>query len=180
MGYEERPASSSSAAIVVVVVVAVIMIMLIILALGLGALFYVRAESRQTAVRAEIAEVEAVRQQASARAELERGRVVAAQTLTQSSAEEKPSSRQIVIALDADGHLTVDGQRTPLDDLRGVLEKAQPGQAAAVSVTIEADGRCPFQQVADVQTLCRELGIQTVELKAVKPAPKEAESEKRE
>ena len=154
---------------IVVIVVVAILLFLGLLVLGLGAFFFVRTEARQVR-QAEVMQMEAMAQLEQARAESERVRAVQAQMPLESAAEAR-----IVVTIDSQSQLSVDGQTVTRDELRKRIAAAQKnGPASAISVTIEVAETVPFKAVADVQSLCRELGIRLVEARAAEPGASEA------
>ena len=75
---------------------------------------------------------------------------------------------EIVVNVDANGKVKVQGEDLTLDSLRILLDAARfafPNQA----VVIRGDGRCEYQQVMDVFSTCKEVGIKNV---SVAHAPK--------
>ena len=75
---------------------------------------------------------------------------------------------EIVVNVDANGNVKVQGEDLTLDSLRILLDAARfafPNQA----VVIRGDGRCEYQQVMDVFSTCKEVGIKNV---SVAHAPK--------
>ncbi len=75
---------------------------------------------------------------------------------------------EIVVNVDANGKVKVQGEDLNLDSLRILLDAARfafPNQA----VVIRGDGRCEYQQVMDVFSTCKEVGIKNV---SVAHAPK--------
>ena len=76
--------------------------------------------------------------------------------------------RSIVVNVDANGKVKVQGEDLTQDSLRILLDAARfafPNQA----VVIRGDGRCEYQQVMDVFSTCKEVGIKNV---SVAHAPK--------
>ena len=75
---------------------------------------------------------------------------------------------EIVVNVDANGQVKVQGEDLTPDSLRILLDAARfafPNQA----VLIRGDGRCEYQQVMDVFSTCKEVGIKNV---SVAHAPK--------
>ncbi len=75
---------------------------------------------------------------------------------------------EIVVNVDANGKVKVQGEDLTPDSLRILLDAARfafPNQA----VVIRGDGRCEYQQVMDVFSTCKEVGIKNV---SVAHAPK--------
>ena len=75
---------------------------------------------------------------------------------------------EIVVNVDANGKVKVQGEDLTPDSLRILLDAARfafPNQA----VLIRGDGRCEYQQVMDVFSTCKEVGIKNV---SVAHAPK--------
>ena len=75
---------------------------------------------------------------------------------------------EIVVNVDAIGQVKVQGEDLTPDSLRILLDAARfafPNQA----VVIRGDGRCEYQQVMDVFSTCKEVGIKNV---SVAHAPK--------
>ena len=75
---------------------------------------------------------------------------------------------EIVVNVDANGQVKVQGEDLTPDSLRILLDAARfafPNQA----VVIRGDGRCEYQQVMDVFSTCKEVGIKNV---SVAHAPK--------
>ena len=153
----------------VIVVIAVIAILLFLglLVLGLGAFFFVRTEARQVQ-QAEVMQMEAMAQLEKAKAESERVRAMQAQMPLESAAEAR-----IVVTIDSQSQLSVDGQMVTRDELRERISAGSPlcenGGTSAVEVKIEVAETVPFKAVADIQSLCRELGIRLVEVRAAEP-----------
>ena len=83
---------------------------------------------------------------------------------------EPPAATSIVVIIDSQRQLSVDGQTVTRDELRQRISAAlQNGQTSAVSVMIEVAEAVPFKAVADIQSLCRELGVHSVEVQAAEP-----------
>ena len=75
---------------------------------------------------------------------------------------------EIIVNVDANGKVNVQGEDLTSDSLRILLDAARfafPNQA----VVIRGDGRCEYQQVMDVFSTCKEVGIKNV---SVAHAPK--------
>ena len=164
MGQEQDSSSGAGATVIVIIVVVAILLFLGLLVLGLGAFFFVRTEARQVQ-QAEVMQMEAVARLEQARAEAEISRAVQAQMPL-----EAPAETRIVVTIDSQRQLAVDGQTVTRDELRQRISAAQEnGRTSAVSVLIEVAETVPFKAVADIQSLCRELGIQLVEVQAAEP-----------
>jgi len=68
---------------------------------------------------------------------------------------------EIVVNIDVDGKIKVKNEEMTLDSLRITLDVARfafPNQA----VVIRGDGRCEYQTVMDVFSICKEVGIKNV------------------
>ena len=168
MGQEQRATSGAAVTVIVVIAVIAILLFLGLLVLGLGAFFFVRTEARQVQ-QAEVMQMEAMAQLEKAKAESERVRATQAQMPLESAA-----AARIVVTIDAQSQLSVDGQMVTRDELRERISArisalAQNGWTSAVEVKIEVAETVPFKAVADIQSLCRELGIRLVEVRAAEP-----------
>ncbi len=164
MGQEQDSNSGAGVTVIVVIAVVAILLFLGLLVLGLGAFFFVRTEARQVqqVQQAEVMQMEAVAQLEQARAEAERVRAVQAPMPL-----EAPAGTRLVVTIDSQRQLSVDGQTVTRDELRKRISAAQEnGRTSAVSVTIEVADTVPFKDVADIQSLCRELGVPLVEVQA--------------
>jgi len=169
MGHEPRGTSGTAVTVIVVVAVLAGLLVLGLLVLGLGAFFLVRSEARQVQ-QAVMAEQEAMSRLESARAEAERARRGPADLAAGTAGE-----ACLVVTVDRASHLAVDGQVLTRDQLRQQISAAQDRGGPAVSVVIEAAEEAPFKAVADVQTLCHELGVRSVEMRLAPAAEETAE-----
>ena len=112
MGQEQRATSGAAVTVIVVIAVIAILLFLGLLVLGLGAFFFVRTEARQVQ-QAEVMQMEAMAQLEKAKAESERVRATQAQMPLESAA-----AASIVVTIDAQSQLSVDGQMVMRDELR--------------------------------------------------------------
>jgi biopolymer transport protein ExbD len=160
MGYEEHSgAGSGSTGVVVALTIGLVLLLLAGLAVvGLGALFWVRTSVNHAQVPA----VEAKIAQDGAEVEVKQmeARVVPPAPAVAPVPIVAAPQREITIALDTDGGITVDGESATVERLKDVLKEAQQG--AAVTVAVQAARRCDFGHVAAVQDACRECGIQSI------------------
>lgn len=73
----------------------------------------------------------------------------------------------LVVDVDRDGNLQIDGHPTRLDSLRDTLEGWR-GSAQQVLVTIRADERCRFYHVRQVIRACDDFAVASYK---VQPLP---------
>jgi biopolymer transport protein ExbD len=91
-------------------------------------------------------------------------------SITLPSAEGAPSkshTKDIAIAITADGRIAIDGKRVRNDELTNVLTRANPNAAQSnpeksPTVTIAADGKAPHQVVMQVMEAARNAGLPNV------------------
>ncbi len=91
-------------------------------------------------------------------------------SITLPSAEGAPSkshTKDIAIAITADGRIAIDGKRVRNDELTNVLARANPNANQSNSeksptVTIAADGKAPHQVVMQVMEAARNAGLPNV------------------
>ncbi|TXI11934.1 MAG: biopolymer transporter ExbD [Polynucleobacter sp.] len=91
-------------------------------------------------------------------------------SITLPSAEGAPSkshTKDIAIAITADGRIAIDGKRVRNDELTNVLTRANPNSAQSnpeksPTVTIAADGKAPHQVVMQVMEAARNAGLPNV------------------
>lgn len=152
--HPDRSQSSSGAAVVAGLILALLLFVgLTVLAVGGWLVLSTRYARQEATVQMEIAKQEA--EVARARAAFEVARA------TELDAGESDSeSPTVVIQIDPEGTLRVDGEIVALVDLKSMLS---PDDA----VQIAADRRCRFQAVADVLELCAELGVEDVQAVAL-------------
>ena len=79
--------------------------------------------------------------------------------------------RRITVQLDPQGTILADGQAVDSDGLKDLLVKARPNSKIRLDVVIEVDRRCVFENVAAVQAICQEVGIENVQVQASNPSP---------
>jgi biopolymer transport protein ExbD len=170
MSYDHSGRPDSSTAVIVVAVIAGLVIALGLLALG--AFLFVGLRAR-TAVRLQRQRALVVQRQAMeqhARLAAQRDRAWQQQTAANEAAiqvvdelTDAPSSlRQISIQLNDQGHLEVDGEPMSLVELERRLRAAEPSVGVGPSVVICADGRCLFEHVSSVLSVCEQAGIEDV------------------
>ena len=97
-------------------------------------------------------------------AELERH-----QLLAESDSDEPNSAtvQQLTIAVDKDGHTSVDGNSMPLDELQTQLRTMSDGSSGQLSVVVQVDGQCRFEHVAKIMSLCEGAGIGRTQLESL-------------
>ncbi len=91
-------------------------------------------------------------------------------SITLPSAEGAPSksrTKDIAIAITADGRIAIDGKRVRNDELTNVLTRANTNAAQSnpeksPTVTIAADGKAPHQVVMQVMEAARNAGLPNV------------------
>ncbi len=67
--------------------------------------------------------------------------------------------REIVVDIDADGVVYLNGQPTSLEELQGLLETAVAENPANQTVVIRADHTTAFQPVVSVMDICNKTGV---------------------
>jgi biopolymer transport protein ExbD len=156
MGYENHPSSGSAATVIAVLAVVLIVLLVGLFVLGIGAFFFVRTESRQAQ---EAMQVEMVaRERAMAAQRLAEERMAEARAVAEATQE----GVKIVVLLDADGTIRVNGNAITPDALKEILQTARQHDTIAVTAAIQVDGRCPFRHVTALQEVCREAGATTL------------------
>lgn len=66
--------------------------------------------------------------------------------------------KPLVVSVDADGSIELDGSVVTLDELTARLAAARL-PSGGPSVVIRGDAKCPFQNIASALASCREAGI---------------------
>jgi biopolymer transport protein ExbD len=155
MGPEDR--SDSSGGGVVIAVMLVLFLLVVGGVAALAAIFVARSSAQSRAVMA--MQREALAQEAAARAMAERAAASAA-TLRQSPA----ASQTIAIQIDEAGAMQVDGEPTPLADLKTRLDALRSVADSQVEVLIQVHERCPAASVLEVVQVSNELGLDDVRL----------------
>jgi biopolymer transport protein ExbD len=181
-----------------IAIVALILLLLVggLFVLGVGAWFFTRAEIREQQMRAVVqaeraeemaqrARVEALEARAEAQARAERASVLpqartameragGADGTLDSVAESppQPSAKrtEIVVQLDQQGATSVDGRQVDREALKAILQQAASDAETVVSVRLRIDSGCVFGEVAEVQSLCHDLGISEVLYTVAEPA----------
>ena len=74
---------------------------------------------------------------------------------------EQPS--EIVVNLDAQGQIVVDGQPRGIDELEGILRQASVNNPLTQTVLIRSDRRAPVGTFINVIDVCKQLGLQYTE-----------------
>lgn len=74
---------------------------------------------------------------------------------------EQPS--EIVVNLDGEGRIVVDGRPRGLDELEGILRQASVNNPLTQTVLIRSDRRAPVGAFISVIDVCKELGLQYTE-----------------
>ena len=74
---------------------------------------------------------------------------------------EQPS--EIVVNLDAQGRIVVDGQSRAIEELEGILRQASINNPLTQSVLIRSDRQAPVGVFIGVIDVCKELGLQYTE-----------------
>ena len=146
----------------VIAIVAAILLLLFggLVVVGVGAFFFVRTDMRENEMRA-------VMQAERAQAMAERARAEAmavqaeAETLRQST-QPSANAREIIVQLDQEGGMLADDRPVDRDTLKTLLQQAAGDPDIVVTVRLRVDRHCPFGDVADIQSLCREAGISEV------------------
>lgn len=159
MGYESRERSSAAGPIIAIVGVVGLLLFGILVAVGLGAWLLMRTETRRTQVALEEAE--------QARAVAERQRVASLEApaaMPEVVKKTRVGIKKIVVDLNREGRITVDGR--PLDPVRfeTVLREANDNPDVAAAVQFRVDRECPFRYVAEMQALCSKLNVDEVTL----------------
>jgi biopolymer transport protein ExbD len=89
--------------------------------------------------------------------ELERNIDVAVPQVAQAGDGSSPPEPLVVI-VQSDGHIELDGRSVSLDELTARLAAARTGLAEP-SVIIRGDAECAFQHVAGALAACRQAGV---------------------
>jgi hypothetical protein len=168
MGSDARQQTGCSTAAIILTVVLGMALFFILLAVALAALFYTRARTEQqhAMMARERAMVEAERamriaEEAHAQAVAERAR---AEKL---AADLQVESRDaIVVGIDQDGGITLNGDPTDLEGLRAKLLAAREQP-----VVIEVDPQCRFEHVSGVLAVCEEAEMEGVQVNATSGVP---------
>lgn len=74
---------------------------------------------------------------------------------------EQPS--EIVVNLDGEGRIVIDGRARGLDELEGILRQASVNNPLTQTVLIRSDRRAPVGSFIAVIDVCKELGLQYTE-----------------
>ena len=74
--------------------------------------------------------------------------------------------RKITVQLDPQGTILADGQAADIDGLKDLLVKAREDSKIRLDVVIAVDRRCVFEHVAAVQAVCKEVGVDNVQVQA--------------
>ncbi|MGE5926493.1 MAG: ExbD/TolR family protein [Gemmatimonadota bacterium] len=82
-------------------------------------------------------------------------------TLPEPAAAPTADATQIVLELDADGGLALNGQPVPADALEATL-RAVYGDRPAKLLFIRSSGRRTYQEVIDAMNVAREAGVQLI------------------
>jgi len=74
------------------------------------------------------------------------------------------ANREVTIQLDEGGKLQFDGADCELPQLNELLRNAGAGRENALVVLVRADKQCPFEHVANVLAVCKELNLNHVRI----------------
>ena len=171
MSYENQPRSSSSGTVIAIVVVVALLLVGGLVVLGLAGLLLFGISVAPEVHFAEPPPV-AVEERA-VMVEPQQAVELAAERPVQATAEMSPpatSIRKITIRLDSQGRILADGQTVDLDLLKNLLVNARVDGKVRLEVLVEVDSQCLFQHVAAVQTVCKEVGVENVQVQALKDA----------
>jgi biopolymer transport protein ExbD len=152
---------SGSAGTVIAIVAAIVLLLFgSLVVVGVGAWFFMRTEVQKN-------EMHAVMQaeRAQAMAERARAEAMASQAVAEAIRQSVPSSAstlEMLVELDQEGKILVDGRSVDWDTLKTILQQAAGDPNTVVTVRLRVDPRCPFGNVAEVQSLCGEAGVSEV------------------
>ncbi|MCY2991240.1 MAG: biopolymer transporter ExbD [Planctomycetota bacterium] len=166
MSYEDQPRSSSSGTVIAVVAVVVLLMMGGLLVLGLAGFFFLRLSVAPQFVEPPPPPVLEQRVTAEPARPVE----LAAEGKAQEVAEvSSPAAvtRKITVRLDQHGKILADGQTMDLDGLKNLLVKAREDGTIRLEVVVEVDRQCLFEHVAAVQAICKEVGVDNVQVQAL-------------
>ncbi len=76
------------------------------------------------------------------------------------------ANREITVEIDAEGQVQIDGKAVEQDHLETTLREASEGRKSALIVTVQAAPECRFEQVNRVLSICQELEIANVRIRA--------------
>jgi biopolymer transport protein ExbD len=79
--------------------------------------------------------------------------------------------RKITVQLDPQGTILADGQAVGIDGLKDLLIKAREDSKIRLEVVIAVDRQCVFAHVAAAQAVCKEVGVENVDVQASNAAP---------
>ncbi|HAN98656.1 MAG TPA: biopolymer transporter ExbD [Planctomycetaceae bacterium] len=74
---------------------------------------------------------------------------------------EQPS--EIVVNMDAEGRIVIDGRERGIDELEGILGRAATDNPLTQTVLIRSDRRAPVGTFISVIDICKKLGLQYTE-----------------
>ena len=159
MGYDEKRGTNSSSAAVAAVLVVVLLVVLGMMVLGGTAVFFARARA---------SEARAMEARQLALVQQERALAVAAEVRAERDAQMEVTRRMVTIQLDHEGNIEADGDSLQLAELKAKLE--ENSKETEIAVVISVDDRCLFLHVGAVLAVCRQTGIQNVEVGSLSDA----------
>jgi biopolymer transport protein ExbD len=173
VGYKEQPHSSSSGTIITIVTIVTLLLLggLVVLGLVAGIFFWRLSAAPQPAFPEPprvVSETRSIVVGTKEAVELGPERPVQA---TSGMYPYYADVRRITVQLDPQGTILADGQAVDIDGLKDLLVKARPNSKIRLDVIIEVDRRCVFEHVAAVQAICKEVGIENVDIQASNAAP---------
>jgi biopolymer transport protein ExbD len=172
MSYDNQRQSSSSGAVIAIVAVVFLLVLGGLLVLGLAGMFFIRLsfapQIRPPEPPRVVVEERPVMVEDMPAVELTAEQPVPA---TIEMSPPAASVRKMTIRLDPQGKILADGQSVDLDQLKNLLGNARGDGKVRLEVLVEVDGQCLFQHVAAVQAVCQEIGVDNVQVQALKGAP---------
>lgn len=160
---DERNDASASALLVMMLVC------LLILAIVGGGVFYFWVSRSRALLQAEAARREAVAAAAAAR-EAERRAQVQRSEASQDGSASALAKTTLVLRIAADGEVHTSNEVLAADRLQDWIAARLPSE-----VQLEVDPRCPFGFVLQVQTACREAGVNEITFLQLSEPPVEAQ-----
>ncbi len=173
MGHKEQSHSSSSGTIITIVAIVTLLLLggLVVLGLVAGILFWRLSAAPQPAFPEPprvVLEDRSIVVGSEEAVELGPERPVQA---TSGMYPYYAEVRRITVQLDPQGTILADGKAVDIDGLKDLLVKARADSKTRHDVFIEVDRRCVFEHVAAVQAICKEVGVDNVQVQASNPSP---------
>jgi biopolymer transport protein ExbD len=174
MSHDDQTRSLSSGIVIAIVAVVALLLVGGLVVLGLAGLFFFRLSAARQVPFLEpprvVIEERAV--MVEPKQPMRAVELIAEQPIPTTPDMSPPAAsvRKMTIRLDPQGKILADGQTVDLDQLKNLLGNARGDGKVRLEVLVEVDSQCLFQHVGVVQAVCKEVGVENVQVQALKDA----------